>query len=1376
VVVDRPLFAEKIIRQTTGRYSLPSAITPVPALSQAPLEPEENDDDDTIILDRETALAIARQQRDLYRNQQANPFTTANQTTIFTAAPIATVSTTTPGSSDLATQTLDSIGSNSGTEYDSSSAAPEPQAQDNKTDRDNAADNISNISSTSPISLIQAEDEDLWGDLDRLVDDESDRSEQTDLTTTSDASLPDTAINENAIYTYQDKDRENDRPNNITNTSNTDSGDLFDGMGWDRDRLELTESTEPTEQSAPLDTIDNLFGDAFGAESSSNITSSENLDDANDLDSFAAQFNPTEQPVAPENTEDSLTSVQEPQPENQELDQFVATPETVETDITASDLFDSFDAIDAEDSDIATSSEPEAIDITTDTNDDQAASDSLENLFGKEDLFSDFGTVDTPPDSDSDATSAEGDLEPTDTEISPNITASDAPADLDSLDNFDNLDNLDSLGNDISNVEVDAFESAPSNQWQGIDAEIGDLDLPEDVDDSFLGWQTESDQAAREINTITTDQTNAADQREITNRTDLELDSSAPVTQVSDRQPDPKSPEPKSGKASSRTNFFAAYVNDSDNSQDDAQSSLTIAKQKANETSIVADTLLDLFEDLDASQDGDNAAAILESKLESKTDLVSVYLKETSIRLPIARLDEMNDLSEEIVVERNILEAQLRRLRELYQLLSQRINELDNSDTSVHVLYDKLSVMSNVNDLAPPLPGQTNPVFSSSDNLNNLNNLNSSGTNLTVSNPSNIDSPDRSSSVPSLNNPIDDASSASGNYIEDFDRLEMDRFGELHTLVANIIELIIKLEEVSEDINLSLSEAEQSAATVGKSFKQLQTKITQARMRPLSDIVGRFPRMLRSLSLQYGKQVELQVEGGDLLIDRAILEALTDPLNHLVRNAFDHGIENRQTRSEQGKPETGKISITAFSENNITTITIGDDGRGIDIDKIREKVRQAAIAAGMNADQVDAVPAEKLLMIIFEPGFTTTDRVTSLSGRGVGMDVVRTNLQQIGAEIKADTQLGVGTTFTITFTNTLASVQTLLIETNHMFMAMPTAIIKEIVPYQPEQLILSSPQPSNQGNEPEGDRHTFEWEGHPEAIPIIDLNDYLHFNRGLYDSHAQDKPFAKAPAVVVCEIGEEMVAIAVDCCWGEQDASIRQVESDIPLPRCFSGCIISGSGQAVPLLNPKEILNWLQPEPIEIEAEPESSEVITDQPADPNQLDQQGSQPQPTSQDQDRSDLQPATPETTPESDLTPPQPALKPNLRPNRVSVLVIDDSVNVRRYLALTLDKAGFYTEQAKDGEDALSKLRSGLVVDAIVSDIEMPRLDGYGLLANLRADSKYAQLPIVMLTSRSGDKHRSLAMNLGATEYFTKPYQEKTLVETLKRLTSAATEPES
>ena len=655
----------------------------------------------------------------------------------------------------------------------------------------------------------------------------------------------------------------------------------------------------------------------------------------------------------------------------------------------------------------------------------------------------------------------------------------------------------------------------------------------------------------------------------------------------------------------------------------------------------VVESVDQLFEDLESSQAND----LPESLPDSVSNLVSAYIKNSSIRLPVTQLDHLHDLSEELAIERSSSDAQLRRLRSLVQTLSVRIRELEKSNIELSNVYDRTT----------------------NEEANNHNQL-STNTQQT-----------HDLVLP-----------------QTFDSLEMDRYTDLHSLFQGVMETIVKLEEVSEDIDLTVSEAEQSAVSFTRNFRQLHNTVLQLRMRPLSDVVGRFPRVVRGLALEHGKQVDVDIQNGEILIDRVVLDVLTDPLNHMLRNAFDHGIEDVATRIKLGKPTQGNISIAASQDGDRTMIEIGDDGRGIDVEKIRSKVRQNLIAEGKDQTQVDRLNESELLSFIFEPGFSTTDRVTALSGRGVGMDVVRTELAKIGAEIRINTGLGVGTTFTISIPLTLASTRIMLVETDHMLMAIPAGIVQAVIPYQPEQIT----------------DFTFLWHG--QQLPVLQIRDHLRLNCIYHASYAEDKP-GTARAVIVIEYNAKILAVPVDACWGEQEVNIRQAEGDIPLPDCFSGCIILGSRQVVPLLNPTKVFHWID----------ESNYIPTQAPP-----------------------IYPSSPITQPDC-------------------ILVVDDSVNVRRYLAIALEKAGFMTEQAIDGEDAIEKLLGGLQVNAVISDMEMPRTDGYALIARMRSDVNLSNLPIIMLTSRSSEKHRQLAINLGANAYLTKPYQEQELLQILRNL---------
>ncbi len=645
---------------------------------------------------------------------------------------------------------------------------------------------------------------------------------------------------------------------------------------------------------------------------------------------------------------------------------------------------------------------------------------------------------------------------------------------------------------------------------------------------------------------------------------------------------------------------------------------------------------------------------------------------DATVRVPIKQLNHLNDLLGELAIERNALDMYIQRLRNLTFTLGRRVRRLEGSNTRLRSIYDQSTLRTAGLRLLPALrpAAEAGSVAKQS-----------------AFNAASVDShqPDAP-----------------------FDSLEMDRYGNYHLWSQEMMETIVQIQEVTSDIELNLDDTEQTTRELNKTSKQLQAGLTQVRMRPLSDLVDRFPRAIRDLSLQYGKKVRLQLNGANTLIDRNILEALNDPLMHLLRNAFDHGIEDPATRVAQQKPEEGLIAIEASHRGNRTFISIRDDGGGIPLDKIRAKAAQM----GLDSALLAAASNQELLSLIFEPGFSTSDRVTALSGRGVGMDVVRDHLRQIRGEISVDTQAGVGTTFTLSLPFTLSVVRVLLVESNGMLLAFPADTISELILLQSEQVIATA------GSE------VLNWSG--TLVQLIRLSRWLTFYCPRQPYALESAPSINEATVLMVNQGTQLFGLQVDRCWGEQEVAIRRVEGTLSLPPGFANCTIMGDGRVVPLVNVPDLLHWI--------TSCERSGAVPDQPATP------------IFAPVDHVSSLPASPTAT---------------------SVLIVDDSINVRRYLALTLEKAGYRVEQAKDGQDALERLQAGLNVQAVICDIEMPRLDGYGFLTKVKSNPALEHLPVSMLTSRSGEKHRQLAFSLGASAYFSKPYNEHELLQTLERM---------
>ncbi|ACK72964.1 CheA signal transduction histidine kinase [Gloeothece citriformis PCC 7424] len=651
--------------------------------------------------------------------------------------------------------------------------------------------------------------------------------------------------------------------------------------------------------------------------------------------------------------------------------------------------------------------------------------------------------------------------------------------------------------------------------------------------------------------------------------------------------------------------------------------------------------------------------------LDSKTADLPVIATQTltkqtdrMFRLSVEQMNQFNRLFEDLILERNGINLRLEQLKTFVSLMWERMNRLEMSNQLLRRWYDGAS-------LAGIVPS-TVPASSSSSTENFQGSALSKSTNVLK---------------------------------QQFDVLEMAQYTDLHLISQDQIETIVQLREVATDIDLSLQDINQTVREFNQTTQSLYNNLLRSQMRPFGDSIKHFPRVMRDLSLQFGKSVNLKIEGENTLIDKSILEVLSDPLNHLLRNAFDHGIEETYTRLAMGKPPQGTITLKAFHRGNQTIITIQDDGQGINLSKIRSRL----IEQGFSETEVQRMEDSELLNQIFEPGFTTTEQVTELSGRGVGMDVVQTKLKEIRGQIQVDSQAGLGTTFTLVVPFTLSVLRVMVVESNSLVFAIAADTIKSVIQLQPEQIFQKDEQ------------ETIVWE--QQSIPLIRLGEKFSFTRPCKPLMMTGTPIINQPLALIIDNGKQIQGIYLERFWAEEDVTIRSIVSPIILPPGFNQSIIWGDGRVIPLV---DLLECVQ----SLDNYSQSSNYLSS-----NSL------------------------------------------LEKDIKTVLVVDDSVNVRRYLAFTLDKAGYQVELAKDGQEAVDKLMSGISVEAVICDLEMPRLDGYGVLEILRQHSQFETLPIIMLTSRSNDKHRKLAMNLGANAYFSKPYTEQELLKTLEQLISVA-----
>ena len=631
------------------------------------------------------------------------------------------------------------------------------------------------------------------------------------------------------------------------------------------------------------------------------------------------------------------------------------------------------------------------------------------------------------------------------------------------------------------------------------------------------------------------------------------------------------------------------------------------------------------------------------------------------VRIPISQLQQFNTLFEQLVLNRNSINLRLQQFQEIVILMSQRISQMENSNAQLKKWYDRASLEGYLTESEPALPLQDNST----------------------------------SDRPLITNAVETTPTKVSSS-ESFDRLEMDRYTDIHLICQEQIETIVQLQEVATDIKLGVQEIDVAVRDLNYTTKSMQGNVTRTQMLPFAEAVKRLPRVIRDLNLQYDKQVELKITGREVLLDRSIIEALGDPLMHLLRNAFDHGIEDTATRIAAGKPPKGTITIEATTQGTYSVITLADDGGGISIDKIRDR----AVKMGFSRAEAAQIPEAELLDFIFEPGFSTAKQVTELSGRGVGMDVVRTNLQEVGGDVRVTTEPGTGTTFTLKVPFTLSILKVAIIEQAGIVFAIPANSIRELVTPTPELVKTSDKTKYLSWNQTE--------------IPLVEIEKTLVYRRSHNSVDLTGSPAIDRTMALV--VGNKRVsALQISRFWHEQESTIRSIDSPVPLPTSIISSVIFGDGKVIPLIDPLVLIE----------------ECLSN-----------------------------SSTEEVHHNDLINGDRAVG-------TTILVVDDSINVRRYLSLTLEKAGYRVEQAKDGREAVEKLVGGLAVNGVICDIEMPRLDGYGVLEEIKGRSEFADLPIAMLTSRSNEKHRKVAMNLGASAYFSKPYNERELLNELARL---------
>jgi chemosensory pili system protein ChpA (sensor histidine kinase/response regulator) len=461
----------------------------------------------------------------------------------------------------------------------------------------------------------------------------------------------------------------------------------------------------------------------------------------------------------------------------------------------------------------------------------------------------------------------------------------------------------------------------------------------------------------------------------------------------------------------------------------------------------------------------------------------------------------------------------------------------------------------------------------------------------------------------------------------------------------------------------------------------------------LATLATRLHRAVRVLAREQDKLVDLVLEGEDIELDKTVREEIADPLLHLLRNAVDHGIEPPALRQVMGKPERGLIRLRAYHEGNQVVIQVSDDGAGLE----PEILRSAAISGGY-VSEADApqLSDEELYSLVFLPGFSTASEVSEVSGRGVGLDIVKTNVHKLKGTVTLDSTPGQGATFTIRLPMTLAVTRALLVKAHNETFAIPLDTVTQILRLEREEI-------EHVGQEP-----VIRVGG--QVYPMLRLGQVLNLKQ------PADETVQRLP-VLILNAGGKQIALVVDQLLAGREIVIKTLGNHLRRVHGVTGATLMGDGSVVLILNPADLI---------IEA------------------------PQPEA--------------------WAPPQPPAERALE--ALTVMVVDDSVSVRRVVSNLIKSVGWQPMAARDGLEALELVqRSARPPDLILVDIEMPRMDGYELITTLKGQEAYRNIPLVILTSRAGEKHRRKAQELGASEYIVKPYQDETLLNIIRHLVRAS-----
>ncbi len=537
--------------------------------------------------------------------------------------------------------------------------------------------------------------------------------------------------------------------------------------------------------------------------------------------------------------------------------------------------------------------------------------------------------------------------------------------------------------------------------------------------------------------------------------------------------------------------------------------------------------------------------------------------------------------------------------------------------------------------------------------------------------------------------PVRDAVGDLRDLSELFAELEFDRYDDVNILARSVAEMSADVGEVQIQHAALLRSIREDTAQVQRLTAALRKEITRARMVPVGRLFTRVAQQVREAARATGKAVALTVRGETAEVDNSVIEQIADPLLHLIQNAIGHGIESTDERERLGKPAQGRLTLSASQAGGFILVEVEDDGRGIDADLLRRRAVERGL---LPAGEAAALSDRDALNLIFVTGFSTAAAITRTSGRGVGLDVVRTNVSRLDGEIHVETEPGRSTRFTLKVPLTVAIADALMVRCGPETLAFPLTAVSVMRPVAPSEIVTA------------GGRDSVRLDD--QVLDLVRLDRVL----GLKAT----RPSRRLP-VVVLRGGGKPFGVVVDELLGKEEIVIKSLGTLLEGVGPFSGATISGEGRVILLLDPTRL-----------------REAAATSPAMPTT----------TSREEERADEA--------------------------RSRILLVDDSVSIRKFVGQMLEKAGFDVLTAVDGQDAIQQLTEQ-TVDVVITDLEMPRVNGYALIEDLRRRSTTREVPVIVLTTRAGAKHVGLARRLGVRHYVAKPVEEQSFIRLVASVTS-------